>query len=52
MDKMEILNFLLDHYEVAFLYIFKYLSDISKNLSNLKTMVAVHDAEIKNLKEL
>ena len=44
------LNFILDHYEVVFLYVFKYLKDFSNNMSDIKTIIAVHDTEIKNLK--
>ncbi|AXX87149.1 hypothetical protein AMRN_1413 [Malaciobacter marinus] len=46
----DILTLITNNWEVCFLYGIKYLKDISNNLHDLKTIVKVHEAEIKNLK--
>lgn len=51
----EVIKVIADNWEICFLYGLKYLKDLSKNVSDhlgdLKTIVAVHEAEIENIKE-
>jgi len=51
MLELDILAAIKENWEIIFLYGLKYLKDISLNLSDLKTIVKVHEAEINNLKE-
>lgn len=51
MNELDLLQFAQENWELAFLYGLKYLKDISSNLNDLKTIVKVHEAEIKNLKK-
>lgn len=50
-DPQRAINFLFEHWEVIFLYVFKYLADIKELLHTLHKDNAVQDTEIKHLKK-
>lgn len=47
----KLVEFLQNNWELCFLYGLKTLDNISKSLSDLKIIVAVHDKEISELKK-
>lgn len=51
MVEVDLITIIRENWEIIFLYGLKYLKDISLNLADLKTIVKVHEAEIKNLKD-
>lgn len=48
--EIDLVEVISNYWEVGFLYGVKILKDISNNLNNIHTVLAVHETEINNLK--
>ena len=51
MTSAELGALIAENWQVIFIYGLKILNDTNKNIRNLDKIIAVHDAEIKTLKE-
>lgn len=51
MTSAEVGKLIVENWQMVFIYGLKILDDTNKNIRNLDKIVAVHDAEMKILKE-